>query len=75
MDARDNIPDFDPALGLLFFDLGRSAAYTLGRKFRSLLGGEVAFMDIPVSHICSRSHTAQRTFNRKRGWSAIAKPL
>jgi hypothetical protein len=58
MDARDNIPDFNPALGLLFLGLGRGVAYTLGRELCSLLGGNVAFMDIPVSHTSSRSQIA-----------------
>ena len=55
MDARDNIPYFNPALGFLFLGLGRGAAYTLGGKFGSLLGGDVALMDIPVSHISSHN--------------------
>jgi hypothetical protein len=56
MGQCDGIPGFDPPLGLLFFGLGRSAAHALGRKFYSLLGGSVAFMNIAVSHIppCSQ---------------------
>lgn len=58
MDTRDNIPYFNPALGLLFLGLGRRAACTLGGKSGSLLRGYVTLMDVPVFHIHSRSQAA-----------------
>jgi hypothetical protein len=58
MDACDNIPDFNPAPRLLSLGLGRGVAYALGRELCSLLGGSVAFVDIPVSHIPSHSQVA-----------------